>query len=217
MTVVPFRSRADVTRCVPAVAAHLARGGLLAYPTETVYGLGSRLRSDDLAALAAITERPEGKPFLALIANKKMAEDCELRFNAAAGRLAHRFWPGPLTLVLAGEKAVLPEALRGVQGGFAVRWSSHSEISRLIECLGMPISSTSANVSGEEPALNVAGILAAFEEPVKSAKLLVLDGGTLERGPASTLVDCTSPEPTVLREGAISWRQIRECLDEAID
>ena len=214
MTVLPFRSPADVDSAVPRVMAHLALGGLLAYPTETVYGLGSRAHSDDLAALAAMTDRPINKPFLVLIAGRKMVHDCDLVFNAAADRLAASFWPGPLTLVLAGGESIFPDETRGEQGGIAVRWSSHPEISRLIEMLEMPISSTSANMSGREPLPNVSRILAEFAGPVDSGELLVLDGGALGSGSSSTLVDCTSSEPAILREGAVSRRQMSECLEE---
>lgn len=217
MTVLPFRSQADVASAVPKVAAHLARGGLLAYPTETVYGVGSRVQADDLAALATMTNRPSDKPFLVLVAGKKMARDCRLVFTAAADRLVTRFWPGPLTLVLAGGESVFPTLLRGAQGGIAVRWSSHSETSRLIEGLGMPISSTSANVSGRAPLPDVDGILAEFEGPANSGELLVLDGGALGDAPSSTLVECMSSEPRILREGAISRCQILECLEEVRD
>ncbi|MFC1640191.1 L-threonylcarbamoyladenylate synthase [Gemmatimonadota bacterium] len=196
------------------VAAHLAQGGLLAYPTETVYGLGSRVVARDLAALAALTDRPRNKPFLALMAGKKMVRDSSLVFTAAAERLASSFWPGPLTLVLAGGESMFPDELRGEQGGIAVRWSSHTETNRLIEFLEMPISSTSANVSGREPLQDAAGILAEFAGPVDAGNLLVLDGGRLATVSSSTLVDCTSSQPTVLREGAVSWRQIMECLEE---
>ena len=214
MMVLPFESLTDVDSAVPRVAAHLDQGGLLAYPTETVYGLGSRVKKDDLAALTAMTNRPNDKPFLVLVAGKKMAHDCNLVFTSAADRLAASFWPGPLTLVLAGGESMFPDKLRGEQGGIAVRWTSHMETGRLIECLEMPISSTSANVSGREPLPDVAGILAEFAGPVGSGELLVLDGGTLANASSSTLVDCTSSEPTVLREGAVSRRQIMDCLEE---
>jgi L-threonylcarbamoyladenylate synthase len=179
-----------------------------------VYGLGSLVQAGGLAALATMTNRPDDKPFLVLVANEQMARDCNLVFTASAERLAARFWPGPLTLVLTGGESIFPERLRGEQGGIAVRWSSHVGISRLIECLEMPITSTSANISGNEPEPDVAGILSEFAVPIDSGVLLVLDGGTLANAPSSTLVDCTSSEPAILREGAVSRRQIEECLAE---
>src|SRR2546429_9207306 len=108
-----------------AVTAHLQRGGLLAYPTETVYGLGSRAREAEVQALARLKGRRPDKPFLLLVADREMAEAQGLAFNEAASAMARAFWPGPLTLVLPGGSGRLPDALPGPGGGIAVRWTSH--------------------------------------------------------------------------------------------
>src|SRR5216117_1847463 len=94
----PFQSDAEVGMAIPKVVAHLRGGGLLAYPTETVYGLGSRALEADVAALAALKGRTARKPFLLLISDRSMAEAQGLAFNASADALARAFWPGPLTL-----------------------------------------------------------------------------------------------------------------------
>ena len=176
--------------------------------------MGSRMLRDDLTALAELTERPDGKPFLMLIAGEKMIRECGLVFNESATLLADRFWPGPLTLVVDRVDPTFPETLGDKLLGVAVRWSSHPEISRLVEGLDMPISSTSANITGQEPLQNVYEIAEAFEESVNTEILLLLDGGTLSTALPSTLVDCTSTLPRILREGAISRSEITLCLDE---
>ena len=99
--ILPFVTDADVDAAIPKTAAHLAAGGLLAYPTETVYGLGSAPTRDALVALARLKGRPVGKPFLLLVSGRTMAEAWGLVFNASARALAEAFWPGPLTLVTA--------------------------------------------------------------------------------------------------------------------
>jgi L-threonylcarbamoyladenylate synthase len=213
MTVLRFLSKDDVELVLPRVAAHLDNGGLLAYPTETVYGLGSRANILDLADLSKLTERPRGKPYLLLVAGCEMARAYGISFTEAAARLAERFWPGPLTLVLAASESQLPNSLRG-DLGIAVRWSSHPHTSRLIEALGMPITSTSANRSGREPLPDVGTICAEFRDAVNSGKLILLDGGRICVSPPSTLIDCTSAEPRILREGAITHAQIRACIEE---
>ena len=213
MTVLRFLSKDDVELVLPRVTAHLDNGGLLAYPTETLYGLGSRAKSPDLADLSKLTERPRGKPYLLLVAGDEMARAHGLSFTEAAARLAERFWPGPLTLVLSASESQLPNSLRG-EVGIAVRWSSHPHTGRLIEALGMPITSTSANRSGREPLADVRAIGAEFRDAVKSGKLMLLDGGRLCGSPPSTLIDCTSDEPRVLREGAITHAQVRACIEE---
>lgn len=209
MSVLPFGSAAEVRVAVPAVREHLARGGLLAYPTETVYGLGSRPRAEDVARLAAVKGRAREKPFLLLVSGRRMAEDGGLQFSPAANALAEAFWPGPLTLVLPGGEGKLPDVLRGPEGGIAVRHTSHPGIGRLIADLGHPITSTSANRPGAPPAPGAAGVLDAFGTAVEQGYLLVLDGGVLGNVPPSTLVDCTAAEPRLVREGAIPRAELR--------
>lgn len=202
MSVLPFLTPADREAALPTLQEHLGRGGLLAYPTETVYGLGSRARAADVAALAGLKGRAPGKPFLLLVASRQMAEDTGLRFSAAANALAEAFWPGPLTLILSGTGA-LPDALRGPEGGFAVRWTSHTGMAWSIAALGEPLTSTSANRPGGPTAPGVGAIREAFAEAEAAGTLLILDGGVLGNVPPSTIVDCTSSVPRLVREGAL--------------
>ncbi len=210
MTVLPFRSLADVESASSMVERHLERGGLLAYPTETVYGLGSRARDEDLGRLAVLKGRSDDKPFLLLVSGREMAVSHGLVFTAAADVLADRFWPGPLTLVLSASGGRLPDTLRGPEGGIAVRWTSHCETAALVAQLGEPLSSTSANLPGEKTAPGVEAIMAAFGPAVESGLLLVLDGGALGNVPPSTVIDCTSATPSLIREGAIPRSELRQ-------
>jgi L-threonylcarbamoyladenylate synthase len=212
MTILPFRAPADVEAAVPRVAAHFAGGGLLGYPTETVYGLGSTPTDDAVAALARLKGRREGKPFLLLVAGRDMAQRNGLLFSGAAQRLADHFWPGPLTLVLAGGEGKLPDTLRGPEGGIAVRWTSHATTALLVERLGHPITSTSANRPGEPTAAGPTAIADQFREEVRRGELLILDGGTIGSPPPSTVVDCTLPAPRLIRAGAIPVPEIRNVI-----
>lgn len=212
MTPVPFRTDADVTAAIPTVVAHLARGGLLAYPTETVYGLGSRAVEADVAALATLKGRPAGKPFLLLISDRAMAEAQGLAFNESADALARVFWPGPLTLVLPGGSGRLPDLLRGPEGGIAVRWTSHGAIARLVASLGEPLTSTSANLPGSQPAPGAAAIARDFRAAADAGRLLVLDGGVLGNRPPSTVVDCTRRGARLVREGAVTLSELRRAV-----
>jgi L-threonylcarbamoyladenylate synthase len=206
---VPFRTDAEVAAAIPSVVAHLARGGLLAYPTETVYGLGSRAVEADVAALAALKGRPAGKPFLLLISDRAMAEAHGLAFNESADALARTFWPGPLTLVLPGGSGRLPDLLRGPEGGIAVRWTSHRAIARLVAALGEPLTSTSANLPGSQPAPGASAIARDFGAAADAGRLLVLDGGVLGNRPPSTVVDCTRRRARLVREGAVTLGELR--------
>ena len=212
MKPLPFRNAAEVAAAIPDVASHLGAGGLLAYPTETVYGLGSRAVDRDVAALAALKGRPAGKPFLLLISDRGMAEAHGLAFNASADALARAFWPGPLTLVLPGGSGRLPDLLRGPEGGIAVRWTSHAGIARLVAALGEPLTSTSANIPGSQPAPGAAAIARDFAAAVDAGQLLVLDGGVLGNRPPSTVVDCTQPAARLVREGAVTIGELRRAV-----
>jgi L-threonylcarbamoyladenylate synthase len=208
MTVLPFLTREDGAAAVPPVRAHLARGGLLAYPTETVYGLGSLAREADVARLSALKGRASGKPFLLLVASRLMAERAGLVFSGAANALAEAFWPGPLTLILPGGGR-LPATLCGPEGGFAVRWTSHAGVARLIGELGEPLTSTSANRPGGQTAPGVGAIEDQFADAIAAGTLLILDGGVLGNVPPSTIVDCTGREPRLVREGALPRAELQ--------
>jgi len=206
---VPFRSDAEIEGALSAVTAHLQRGGLLAYPTETVYGLGSRAREAEVRALARLKGRRPNKPFLLLVSSRTMAEAQGLAFNEVASALARAFWPGPLTLVLPGGGGRLPDLLRGPEGGIAVRWTSHPGMARLVAALEEPITSTSANLPGQPPAPGAEAIVRDFAAAVEAGTLVVLDGGVLGNSPPSTVVDCTRPTPRLVREGALTLVDLR--------
>lgn len=208
--ILPFTGAA-VDGAIATAVAHLRAGGLLAYPTETVYGLGGNVSPGAVRGVAALKGREPGKPFLLIIADPKMAEDLGLLFNASARALARAFWPGPLTLALPGGPT-LPEMLRGPEGGIAVRHTGHAGLARLVAAFGEPITSTSANRPGRPPAPGAEALSDEFGPEIAAGQLLVLDGGVLGRVPPSTLVDCTQEEPRLVREGAIPRDQLRRLV-----
>lgn len=210
--ILPFGTPAEVDAATPQVRAHLAAGKLLAYPTETVYGLGSAPSEEGLDRLARLKGRPPRKPFLLLVSGRAMAERYGLALNASARAMVEAAWPGPLTLVLPGGEGRLPDRLRGPEGGIAVRHTSHGGIARLVAALDMPLTSTSANRPGGPPAPGVSGIADLFRPAVDAGELLVLDGGVLGTVPPSTIVDCTGPVPLLVREGAIPRADLRRMV-----
>lgn len=207
--ILPFQTPEQIDAAIPRVATHLAGDGLLGYPTETVYGLGSNASVPALAKLARLKGRELGKPFLLLVSGRVMAEAWGLVFSASARALSDAFWPGPLTLVLRGGEGKLPDALRGREGGIAVRHTSHRGIERLVAQSGQPLTSTSANRPGGPPAPGSDKLAELFRDEVDSGLLLVLDGGVLGNVPPSTLVDCTDAVPRMIREGAIPRAELR--------
>ncbi|HEX9894308.1 MAG TPA: L-threonylcarbamoyladenylate synthase [Gemmatimonadales bacterium] len=207
-----FRVAADVDRVLPQVKAHLAADRILAYPTETVYGLGSAPTAPALDALARLKGRAKDKPFLLLVSDRAMAERWGLVFPPSARALAEAFWPGPMTLVLPGGEGHLPDRLRGPEGGIAVRHTSHVMMARLVAGLGEPLTSTSANRPGQQPAPGPERIASTFAEEESRGELLILDGGTLGNVPPSTVVDCTGPVPLLIREGALPRAELRRAV-----
>lgn len=205
----PFVSPEETNRAIEPVRRHLDRGGILGYPTETVYGLGSAPTEPATAALAKLKGREAGKPFLLLVSSREMAEHWGLVFPPAASVLARAFWPGPLTLVLPGAEGKLPDLLRGKEGGIAVRHTSHPGVRALVAALGYPITSTSANRPGHATAPGAEGLVTVFRDEIESGQLLVLDGGVLGNVPPSTLVDCTGSQAVLIRDGAIPREELR--------
>jgi L-threonylcarbamoyladenylate synthase len=213
---VPFWSPQEIDASIPGTLAHLERNGVLAYPTETVYGFGGAIDGTSVERLMAVKKRPEGKPFLLLISRSEMIERLGLQLSNAASMLAARFWPGPLTLVLPGGEHRVPARLRGPEGGIAVRWTSHAGLQRLIAAMGDPLTSTSANLPGLPPARSAAEILSQWGAEVADGRIRLLDGGSLQPSAASTVVDCTTRRPRVIRPGAIPASTLRESVSDLI-
>ncbi len=212
----PFWSSAEVEAAIPAALAHIERRGVLAYPTETVYGFGGTLDSAAVEALGDLKGRGAGKPVLLLIAGSDMLARLGLHLGGAGARLAARHWPGPLTLVLPGGERRISDRLRGPEGGVAVRWTPHPGLTRLLYVHGAPLTSTSANPTGVPPAMSAAEIVTQWGDAIRRGVLLVLDGGRLEPSAPSTVVDCTGRRLRVIRPGAISADVLRETVPDLI-
>ena len=194
------------------VARHLCSGGLLAYPTETVYGLGGLVQDGPLRALAALKRRKAGKPFIVLLPHSGAAPG--LTWNRCAQRLSEHLWPGPLTLVLPDPKRAFPAQVRGRSGGVAVRVSPAPVVEQVLREAGVPVTSTSANPPGGKPALSGAQAWDAVRALGADGRLWVIDDGEIPPAPTSTIVDCTGAGAVVLRAGAISASLLREICPE---
>lgn len=213
---VPFWSMAEIDAAIPRVIEHVLNGGLLAYPTETVYGFGGAIDTDAVGALVGLKNRPLGKPFLLLVSSSAMIGRLGLQMTNASSMLAARFWPGPLTLVLRGAENRVPARLRGPEGGVAVRWTSHPALQRLIASLGDPLTSTSANRPRQPAALAASEVIEQFLPLVRGGSLMVLDGGRLEPSEPSTVVDCTGTRLRIIRPGALSAAELRTVVPDLV-
>jgi L-threonylcarbamoyladenylate synthase len=213
---VPFWSPDEVEASIAGTIAHLQVGGVLAYPTETVYGFGGAVDYESVERLVKLKRRPSAKPFLLLISASEMLTRLGLHLTSSAARIAARHWPGPVTLVLPGGERRVPDRLRGPEGGIAVRWTPHPGLTRLIQAYGDPITSTSANLPGVPPAMAATEILQQWSDAVTRGKIRVLDGGRLQSSNPSTVIDCTGQRPRVIRPGAIPATALRESAPDLI-
>lgn len=211
MRVLPFADRSAQRAALGDVHAHLQSGGLLLYPTETVFGLGGAATAEATRALAALKGRDAAKPFILLISHLRQVEGLE--WTRAAERLAETFWPGPLTLVLRDPDARFPARIRSDAGGVAVRETSHAGIRYLVGALNEPLTSTSANLPGARPAETPEEARALFRDLPVRANVWMLDGPAGRTDPSS-IVDCTGARPRIVRAGAIPVEQIREIVHD---
>lgn len=192
---------------VQKAASILKGGGVIIYPTETLYGIGALARNEvAVEKIFQIKGRPEGKPIPILVKDKEMlSEVAEL--TEESHLLVDRFLPGPLTLVLR-EKEKLPNLITGGTGKLAARISKHSFVKSLFELIDEPITSTSANISGEENLFNISEIRKRFVGKVE----LIVDSGNLPPSKGSTVVDLTVKPSLIIREGDISKHDLEEFL-----
>lgn len=205
-----LRGRVPDAEALAPVAAHVREGGIAAYPTETVYGFGGLCTPEAVARVRHLKRRDPDRPLLALI--RSVADAEALAWTVEARELASLFWPGAVTLVLADPSGIFPDGVRSAAGAVAVRVSPHPLVGTLLELLGAPLTSTSANAPGAAPARSGAEALAVAEGLGAGEDLLVVETGTLPPSGPSTIVDCTGPVPTVIREGSVPVSRLRCAL-----
>lgn len=203
-----LRGRALSAAQVREAVRILRSGGLLAFPTDTVYGLGADARHRGaLRRLYALKRRDPGKPLAILVESRRKAERLA-RFDARARALARAFWPGGLTLVLpptaAGRR--LPRGPRGI----GLRVPDHSGLRRVLKAAGTPLAATSANRTGSPECRSAGEVLKTFGDSIDG----LLDGGRA-RGRPSTVADLAGPDAVVLRSGAVSDGRLRRALERA--
>lgn len=195
---------------VRTAAEVLRAGKLVAFPTETVYGLGANaLDPEAVARIFAAKGRPATNPLIVHVADAKELPAVAAEVPSLAGKLIDAFWPGPLTLVLS-KNAAVPDAVTAGGPTVAVRQPNHPLALELLRAAGVPVAAPSANRSGELSPTTADHVLASLNERID----FVLDGGPCPGGLESTVLDVTGPVPRLLRPGLVTVEQLRAVVGE---
>jgi L-threonylcarbamoyladenylate synthase len=195
-----FRSETLHETDYDEIVALLRGGGIIAFPTDTAYGLGADPFNDRaVERIFEVKGRPETKPILLLVDSLDMAETVG-HASEIFRAVANRFWPGPLTLIVEARPRLSAKVTAGTRN-IGLRWPSAGFATTLVGRLGLPITATSANRTGQPSAITASEVRDQFADGLDA----LIDGGTLPARSGSTLLDLTSDPPLVLREGPVSF------------
>jgi len=199
-----------MSELVRQAAQVLRDGGLVAFATETVYGLGADARnSAAVRKIYAVKGRPSVNPLIVHVTDRIAAKSCALSWPASADTLARALWPGPLTLVVPRHPSIAPEVGAGLNT-IGLRAPSHPLAQQLLEEFAGPIAAPSANRSNRISPTTAQHV----RDDLGDAVALILDGGACQIGIESTVVDVTGPRPIILRPGSISRQRIADLIGE---
>jgi len=200
----------DPASCRPsdlaAAVQWLKSGGVVAFPTDTLYGLAVDPTSHSaVAALFEMKGRPASMAVPFVAASRAQVE-AWTTLSVDAARLATAFWPGPLSLICEAPRSLVP-AIHAELGSVAVRVPAHPVAQALAEAWGSPLPATSANISGQPPAVRASDL-----SSLPSTRLLVIDAGPAAGGAPSTIVDARQGRPQLIRDGAIAWDRVLDSI-----
>ena len=194
-----------------AAAEVIAAGGVVALPTETFYGLAADpFRAAAVARVFAVKGRPSERALLLIASDVEQVTSHLGPLPPMGRRLAEKFWPGPLTLVVEAP-ARLAKEVTGGTGTVGVRVPAHDVARDLCRTCGRPLTATSANVSGEPPSPDPDEVERALGARID----LLLDAGRAPGGRPSTVVDVTGQTPRLVRAGAIAWDEVQACVNRS--
>lgn len=194
----------------------LKRGGLVIYPTETLYGIGADATNPQaVRKLNLYKKRPFGKPYSIAVANQKMAEKY-VSLNQSAKNLYQEFLPGPVTIISQGKHKVAP-GVEAETGTLGIRIPAHQLVIEIVKSLGRPITATSANASYQKRPYCLTDIWKNISAKQKALVDLAIDTGCLPRREPSTVIDTTPDDPVILRQGEIKFKNRDEVLSRSTE
>ena len=186
----------------------IKKGGIVIFPTETVYGIGTNgLDENAIKKLYEVKQRPINKPISLLVNNIEMVEKIAKNITEVEYKLMERFFPGPLTIILE-KRDIVPDILTSNTNTVGIRMPSGEIAKKLIGFAGVPIATSSSNISGKPSGINIADIKKDFEGKVDC----FIDNGESELGIPSTVIRIIDNIPHILRQGAISEEEIRKVI-----
>jgi L-threonylcarbamoyladenylate synthase len=202
----------ELEKQIKKAVSILQNGGVVAYPTDTVYGLGACMT--DIKAVDKIFEvkgRPKGMALPVLLAERAMISELVTTFSPEAKKLADEFFPGALTIILP-KSALVPDVITGGGKTVAFRIPNHPVPLALAKGLGEPIVGTSANLSGRPSCLTAAEVVAQIGDKID----MVIDGGRCPGGIESTVIDLSGEKPVIRRLGAVPLEKLQKILPDII-
>jgi L-threonylcarbamoyladenylate synthase len=192
----------------------LGNGGIVIYPTETLYGIGvDATNPEAVKKLSEYKNRPLGKPYSIAVTDLTMAEEYA-ELNATARNLYKEFLPGPLTIISKGKHKVAL-GIESEEGTVGIRIPDYKLVSNIVKKLGKPITSTSANASYKKRPYKISDILDNLSQKQKDLIDLIIDAGTLPKNDPSTVVDTTLDDPVTLRQGKIKFSEDDQVLSKS--
>jgi L-threonylcarbamoyladenylate synthase len=198
----------QTTESLPRIAETIARGGIIAFRTDTFYGLGADpFNGRALQRIKQLKSREATKPILVVISDTDQIERFIAERSSAFALLAERFWPGALTLIARAAPA-LPDEITAGTGTIGIRLPGDDNVRAFVRACGGALTATSANPSGREPSRTAADVERYFGADVD----LIVDGGEAQADRPSTVVDASAPGPKLIREGAVPWFEIQNLM-----
>jgi L-threonylcarbamoyladenylate synthase len=193
------------------IASAIAKGGVIAFRTDTFYGLGvDPFNRQAVQRIKQIKGREDRKPILVVVSEREQVERFIAKRSAAFDLLAKTFWPGPLTLIGRAVQEIPEEITAGTES-LGVRLPADDSVRGLVRACGGALTATSANPSHQEPAKTAPEVFNYFGETID----LIVDGGVAIADRPSTVLDVCGDEPRLIRKGAINWSQIQAALHKA--